>query len=364
MKNLPQFFKGKKVLITGHTGFKGGWLSQILLLWGSEVTGIALRPSTTPNLFSLLKIKLNVNNYFIDVRNLKQVKSVFKKHKPEIVFHLAAQPIVRDSYDDPVYTFATNIIGTANILEAIRSTKSVRAAVMVTTDKVYENRETTVPYKEDDRLGGHDPYSSSKASAELVINSYCKSFFNPIYYPQKHSTLIASARAGNVIGGGDWSKDRIMTDIVSSIFEHNKAITIRNPNSVRPWQHVLEPLAGYLSLACHLYKGKKNFSGAWNFGPGQDSHIMVKDLLSKTFDYLGKGSYSISKNSDHKYEASLLVLDSSKARQGLAWKSTISAPKALEHTLDWYNNYYTSADNIKFTNQQIENFFKSRKKSS
>ena len=358
MKNLPLFFKGKKVLITGHTGFKGGWLSQILLLWGADITGIALKPATQPNLFNSLKIKDRINNYFIDVRNAKKVRVVFEKHKPEIVFHLAAQPIVRESYNDPVYTFETNIIGTANVLESIRSVSSVRSAVMITTDKVYENRETRVAYKENDRLGGHDPYSGSKASAELGINSYLTSFFHPADHGKTHNTLIASARAGNVIGGGDWSKDRIMTDVVRSIFESNKNIPVRNPNSVRPWQHVLEPLAGYLTLARYLCEGKKEISGAWNFGPSKDSQVAVKNLLDKTIAHLGRGSYSLETTLDRKHEATLLKLDSSKARLHLDWQPIFSVPDALKLTLDWYKSYYESADMAGLTNKQIKNFFK------
>ena len=222
MINLQKFYKGKRVLITGHTGFKGSWLAQTLLSWGADVSGLALRPHTEPNLFDVLEIKNRIRNHFVDVRDFKKVRAVFAKEKPEIVFHLAAQPIVRDSYNEPLCTIETNTIGTANILECLRLSSSVKAGVIITTDKVYENKETTRPYKEDDRLGGHDPYSASKGAAELIISSYIRSFFNPDSYGTKHKTLIASARAGNIIGGGDWSKDRIIPDLVRAVFVQNK----------------------------------------------------------------------------------------------------------------------------------------------
>ncbi|MEK7151427.1 MAG: CDP-glucose 4,6-dehydratase, partial [Patescibacteria group bacterium] len=347
----------KRVLITGHTGFKGSWLSHVLLLWGAKVSGVALAPVTKPNLFGILKIKPRVSNYFTDVRDLKKIKAILKKEKPEIVFHLAAQPIVRVSYDNPIDTFQTNIIGTANVLEAMRSIGGVRSGVIITTDKVYKNKETGVAYKEDDMLGGHDPYGSSKAAAELVVDSYAKSFFNPANYRKARGTLIASARAGNVIGGGDWAKDRIMTDIVRSAFESKKALVVRSPDAIRPWQYVLEPLAGYLTLARGLYEGRVELSGAWNFGPQKKGHLRVEDLLLKTFKHLGRGSYVIDRDLT-KHEATLLKLDSSKANQGLSWRSFIQADDALKLTLDWYKNYYDGGDILKLTNQQIKEFFK------
>ncbi|MDP3954694.1 MAG: CDP-glucose 4,6-dehydratase [bacterium] len=357
MKNLQSFYKNKKVLITGHSGFKGSWLSQILLFWGAKVAGVSLRPATSPALFNLLKIRPRVNNYFADVRNLKKIKEIFSREKPEIIFHLAAQPIVRESYDNPALTFETNIMGTANVLEAIRFAKSVRSAVMITTDKVYENKETDVPYKEEDKLGGHDPYSSSKASAEIVINSYVKSFFNPKNYNKSHKTLIASARAGNVIGGGDWSKDRIMTDVVRAIFETKSAVIVRSPEAIRPWQFVLEPLYGYLALAKNLYNGRRELSGALNLGPQEAGHLKVKDILQRTFRHLGAGSYILERNLS-KHEATLLKLDSSKALNYLKWRSAIDANEALKLTLDWYKNYYENGDVSSLTDKQIKDFFK------
>ncbi len=313
MNDLRKFFKDKKILITGHTGFKGSWITQILLNWGANISGISLRPLTAPNLFTLLNIKSKVNNYFVDIRNFKKIKEIFIKEKPEIVFHLAAQALVRESYDAPLYTFETNTIGTANVLEAIKEVISVKAAVMITTDKVYENKKEANPYKEDDKLGGHDPYSASKAAAEIVIDSYIKSFFNLKDYNKKHKTLIASARSGNVIGGGDWSKDRLVPDIIKAIFKENKKLIIRNPDSIRPWQFVLEPLYGYMLLAKKLYEGKKEFSGAWNFGPHKENYSTVRELVEEAIKILGIGSYIV-KRDNTKHEAELLKLDITKAK--------------------------------------------------
>jgi len=356
MKNLQKFFKNKKILITGHTGFKGSWLTQILLNWNADIIGIALKPSVNPNLFNLLDIKKNIKNYFCDIRNFKKVKEIILKEKPEIVFHLAAQPLVRDSYDDPLYTFETNIIGTANVLQAIKEFGGVKSAIMITTDKVYEEKEKDYCYKESNKLGGYDPYSSSKVGAEMVINSYIKSFFSPKNYRKYHKTLIASARSGNVIGGGDWLRDRIIPDIVRMIFERNKKLIIRNPESVRPWQYVLEPLYGYMLLAKKLYEGKRELTGAWNFGPQQGSYVTVRILTKKVFKILGKGSYIIKR--DHKrHEADFLRLNISKTKKVLRWKPTFSPNQALKLTIDWYESFYNKENITDITNQQIELFF-------
>ncbi len=357
MKNLNKFFHKKRVLITGHTGFKGSWLSQILLSWGADVGGIALKPATMPNLFDLLGIKPKIHNYFCDIRDYNKVKAIFRKEKPEIVLHLAAQPIVRVSYDDPLCTLETNIIGTANVLEAIRHTKSVKAAVMITTDKVYENLNTAKPYREGDRLGGHDPYSGSKACAELVISSYAKSFFNPKNYLKTHNTLISSARAGNIIGGGDWSKDRIIPDLVRAVFEHNTPLIIRNPKATRPWQHVLQPLCGYLMLARRLYNGDADISGPWNFGPDKKCHLPVENLLRKAFAHLGNGSFVVH-SEDTKQEANLLSLDSTKAKTTLGWDGSFSVDDSVRLTLDWYADYYAGSDMVDITDRQVKKYFK------
>jgi len=356
MENLQGFFKNKKILITGHTGFKGAWLAQILLNWGSYVSGIALKPATNPNLFDLLGQKKRINNYFVDIRDFAKVKEIIQKEKPEIVFHLAAQPIVRDSYDDPLYTLETNIMGTVNVLQAIKETNTVRAAVMITTDKVYENKESGRPFKENDKLGGYDPYSASKAAAEIVIDSYVKSFFNPADYNKKHKTLIVSARAGNVIGGGDWQKDRLVPDIVRSVFKRKKII-IRSPDAVRPWQHVLEPLYGYILLAEKLYRSKKEFSGAWNFGPLNKNYLTVEELIKKALELLGQGSYGVKR--DHgKHEARLLKLDSSKAKNLLGWQPKLGMGTVLEMTFNWYKAFNDKKNIIDLTDRQINSFLK------
>lgn len=358
MENLPKFYKGKKVLITGHTGFKGSWLSQILVLWGAKVVGVSLKPNTNPNLFSLLGLKKSIKqNYFVDIRNFKKIKEIFEKENPEIVFHLAAQPIVRDSYDDPLYTFQTNTLGTANVLESIRKSKKVRAGVMITTDKVYHNNGVSSHFIESDKLGGSDPYSGSKASAELIITSYIKSFFPPASYGKNHRTLIASARAGNVIGGGDWAKDRIIPDLVRAAMENKKNLIVRNPESVRPWQFVLEPLLGYLVLAKNLYNGKTNISNAYNFGPSSANFLTVKELLSKSFAIAGFGSYVVKKD-DVKHEDVRLTLNSDLAKEHLGWGAVIPVKETITQTINWYKNYYSGGNVVEFTNKQINNFFK------
>jgi len=356
MENLQKFFKDKRVLITGHTGFKGSWLTQILLNWGADVIGIALKPSVNPSLFNLLNVKENIKNYFCDIRNFKKVKEIILKEKPEIVFHLAAQSLVRESYDYPLYTFETNIMGTANILQAIKETDTVRAAVIITTDKVYENKESGRLFKENDKLGGYDPYSASKAAAEITIASYINSFFNPVDYDKKHRTLIASARAGNVIGGGDWQRDRLMPDIIRAVFEKKEKVAIRNPNAIRPWQFVLGPLYGYLMLAQKLYKGEKEFSVAWNFGPKERNYLTVKEFVETVLKTLKRGSYVI-KRDLNKHEADFLRLDISKAKKVLKWRPTFDLKQTLKLTLDWYKSFYDGGDILDITNQQIKLFF-------
>ena len=356
MENLQEFFKNKKILITGHTGFKGSWLTQVLLNWGAKVSGIALKPNTKPSLFQSLGLEKKIRNYFCDIRNFKKISEIIKKEKPEIVFHLAAQALVRDSYDDPLYTFETNIIGTANILQAIKEIDTVRASVIITTDKVYENKESGLPFKEDDKLGGHDPYSASKAAAEIVIASYIKSFFNPVDYNKKHKTLVASARAGNVIGGGDWSNDRLVPDLIKGVFKKEKII-IRNPDAIRPWQYVLEPLYGYLLLAKKLYEGKRKFSGAWNFGPSNRNYVTVKEVVKKALELLKQGSYEIKRDST-KHEARLLRLDSKKAKELLGWQSQLDMKTILKFTFNWYKTFYEEKDIIDLTNRQINSFLR------
>ncbi len=358
MENLSKFYKGKKILITGHTGFKGSWLSQILVLWGAEVVGISLKPNTNPNLFNLLDLKNSIKkNYFADIRNFKKIEEIFRKEKPEIVFHLAAQPIVRDSYDNPLYTFQTNVLGTANVLESIRNNKGVRVGVMITTDKVYHNSGSSSHFVENDKLGGSDPYSGSKASAEMVIVSYIKSFFSPLKYGKQHRTLISSARAGNVIGGGDWAKDRIIPDLVRAAMRDKNDLIVRNLESVRPWQFVLEPLLGYLILAKNLYKGKTNIASAYNFGPSSANFLTVKELLNESFAVTGFGSYVVKKD-DTKHEDVRLTLNSNLAKDHFGWGAVIPVKETIIQTINWYKNYYSGGDVVEFTNKQINNFFK------
>ena len=354
---MKDFYKGKKVLITGHTGFKGSWLSQILLLSGAKVIGVSLPPDTEPNLFEVLHLKKTIKNYFADIRNVQKLKEIFKKEKPDIVFHLAAQPIVRKSYDDPLGTIATNVEGTANVLETIRETKEVKAAVIITTDKVYDNKEWHHAYRENDPLGGYDPYSASKAAADIIANCYIQSFFNPKDFKKKHHSLIAIARAGNVIGGGDWAEYRLIPDIVRAIYEKKKKIESRNPDAVRPWQHVMEPLSGYMMLAKGLYEGKSDLSGAWNFGPNNESFVSVRELIDEAIRILNDGTHK-TKPDHSKHEAALLKLDINKAHALLKWKPKLNFKENLDLTFLWYKHYYEkSEDIVEFTNKQITNFF-------
>lgn len=356
---MENFYRNKKVLITGHTGFKGAWLAKILLNWGAEVFGVSLPPHTTPNLFTALSLDKEIKkNYFFDIRNINKVREVMEAAKPDMVFHLAAQAIVRNSYDDPFNTHSTNILGTLNILQAVKETASVKAAVIITTDKVYENKEWLYPYREVDALGGHDPYSASKAAADIVANSYIKSFFNPANFGQGHQTLIAVARAGNVIGGGDWGQDRLIPDMIKAVFERREAVVIRHPQAVRPWQHVLEPLRGYLMLGRELYGGRPEISGAWNFGPEAESFVCVEELVKAGLKVLGRGSYQIVEDAAAKHEAAWLKLDINKASQVLQWRPRWQLGAGLAATFEWYDRFYAN-DNLinNFTNQQIRLYF-------
>lgn len=354
---MNNFYKNKRVLITGHTGFKGAWLTQVLLLWGADVIGVSLTPDTQPNLFDILDIKSRIKNYFADIRDIETMREIFTKEKPEIVFHLAAQPIVRTSYDDPLGTFSTNVMGTANILEVVKETPSVTSVVIITTDKVYENKEWHYAYRENDPLGGHDPYSSSKAAADIVANSYIQSFFNPKDFGTKHHALVAIARAGNVIGGGDWAEYRLIPDVIKAVYHTNTHVEIRNPESVRPWQHVLEPLSGYLLLGKELYEKKTAISGVWNFGPNNDSFVSVRALAEGAKEILGKGDYKINPDKT-KHEANLLKLDINKAIALLGWKPRLNFKETLNLTFIWYKHYYEKTEDIvEFTNKQINSFF-------
>lgn len=351
---FDDFYKGKKVLVTGHTGFKGSWLSIWLQELGADVVGVGLEPFSERDNFVLSgiggKIKADIR---ADIRDLQKMKSIFAEYKPEIVFHLAAQPLVRLSYEQPVETYETNVMGTINILEAVRATDSVKVCVMITTDKCYDNKEQPRGYKEDDPFGGYDPYSSSKGACEIAIQSWRRSFFNPEQF-EKHGKSIASVRAGNVIGGGDWSLDRIIPDCIRAL-EMNKTIEIRSPKSVRPWEHVLEPLSGYMLLAQKMWKSPTEYCEGWNFGPEAESVSTVWDVATELVKNFGKGELKDCSNPDAVHEAQLLMLDITKAKMRLGWKPRLDMQQCLVLVADWYKRYKT--DNVyKLCVEEIERF--------
>jgi CDP-glucose 4,6-dehydratase len=330
-------YRDKTVLVSGHTGFKGSWLSLWLTRLGARVIGYALPPPTTPCHFDLLD--LDLVSLMGDIRDRKGLSDVFSEYRPDIVFHLAAQPLVRRSYAEPVETFDINIMGTVNVLEACRQSASVRAAVVVTSDKCYESGRIDRGYREDDPLGGYDPYSASKGCAELITSSYRRSYFHPDGHGKPHGTLLASARAGNVIGGGDWQEDRLIPDIVRS-HEQRRTLLIRNPGAMRPWQHVLEPLAGYLLLGQQLLKGNRQMAGAWNFGPMGEGNITVEQVVQQFQRRKETLPYEVDRGSAHPHETGILKLDSSKARKDLGWRPVWDMERTIQKTVDWYNRYY------------------------
>jgi CDP-glucose 4,6-dehydratase len=347
-------WSGKRVLITGHTGFKGGWLSMWLQRKGAELCGFALQPPTVVNLFTDAMVAAGMRSEIGDIRASAHLAQVFREHQPEIVFHLAAQPLVRDSYADPVGTYATNVVGTASVLEAARHTPSVRAIVVVTTDKCYENREWDWPYREVDRLGGYDPYSSSKACAELVVSSYRNSFFNPAAYDQ-HGVAIASVRAGNVIGGGDWASDRLVPDIMRA-FLAGTPVSIRNPHAIRPWQHVLEPLRGYIAVAESLCENGVIDAEAWNFGPQQTDAQPVSWIVQRLAEEWGGDVRWEFDAGNHPHEAHILQLDWSKAKRRLNWSPVFSLSDALAFTAEWYKSKSKDGEMRQYTLQQIQSY--------
>ena len=322
------FWSGKRVLITGHSGFKGSWLTIWLHRLAARVTGIGLHPTTAPNLFSLAKVDTLCESHFCDLRDRGAIEPLIQAAQPEIVFHLAAQPLVRASYQDPQETFATNVMGTVHVLDALRRLDCVRVAVMVTTDKVYRNMEQAWPYREDDTLGGHDPYSASKAAAEIVIASYRDAFM------AQQGVAVASARAGNVIAGGDWAEDRLIPDAVRA-WQHNHSLILRRPRATRPWQHVLEPLAGYLCLAQKLWDHPE-LAGAYNFGPERDDTVSAHELAEMARDAYGKGRIDCREVNDGPYEAGCLALETAKSRVMLGIKPKLKLIKAVGMTMSWY----------------------------
>ncbi len=353
---LKEVYGGKKVFLTGHTGFKGSWLLKTLSLLGADVKCYALAPDTTPNLYDVILGDTLCDSIIADLRNRDQLKLAITDFQPDFVFHLAAQPLVRLSYQIPSETFEVNAIGTANLLDAVNLLSTPCYCVLITTDKVYHNNEWEYPYRENDKLGGYDPYSASKACAELVIDSYRNSFFNVKDY-QQHKKAVAVGRAGNVIGGGDWSKDRLIPDIARALAA-GKKIEIRNPNSVRPWQHVLEPLFGYLLLGAKLYKDPVLFSQAYNFGPDVNDALPVANMVDMAISSWGGGEYEINHVAGQPHEAGLLKLDISKAINDLGWRPQMNASEAVAKTIEWYKVFYSNSDDIvKFTEKQIKVFF-------
>ncbi len=349
------FWKNKTVLITGHTGFKGGWLVLWLQSLGANVIGFALPPSTQPNLFTLANIADASHSVLGDIRDFNTVQQLLLDTQPEIIIHMAAQPLVRHSYAEPLETYATNVMGTVHLLEAARSVKSVRVILNVTTDKCYDNKEWVWGYRENEALGGYDPYSSSKACAELVTAAYRNSYFHINRYDQ-HRVAIASARAGNVIGGGDWSQDRLIPDIIRSCLEKQSSVVIRNPNAQRPWQHVLEPLHGYLLLVQKLYTQPAEFSEAWNFGPDYQDTKPVSWIVDYIIKLLNNGASWMLDEQPQLHEAACLKLDCSKARSKLNWQPRWNLERGLAETVYWYRAYQAEEDMRNISLAQIESY--------
>lgn len=347
-------WNNKRVLITGHTGFKGGWLSLDIVSRGAKIVGVALEPATNPNLFTAARIESLIQSQIIDVRNFSSLLAVVRETKPEIVFHLAAQPLVRRSYAQPLETFDTNVMGTANILEAVRCVGSARVIIVVTTDKCYENREWPWGYREIDPLGGHDPYSASKAAAEMVAAAYRSSYFPPREFA-RHGVSLATVRAGNVIGGGDWSEDRLIPDMVRA-FTEGRPVVIRNPHAVRPWQHVLEPIEGYVQLAEKLWDEPAKFASAWNFGPDLSDAIPVGEVVKMFAACWGNGAGWELDSTPQSHEAGLLRLDCSKAAVELGWTPHLHIQDAVQMTADWYHYFLDGTDMMQYTTSQIASY--------
>ncbi len=352
---IYNFYRNKTVLLTGATGFKGSWMALWLHEMGAKVIDYSLAPLTNEDHFCLLNLGNKIKHIQGNILDQDKLNSVFKKYKPEIVFHLAAQALVQLSYNEPKYTFDTNVAGSVNVLEAVRETKSIKSFIYVTSDKAYKNKEWTWGYRENDELGGHDPYSASKAAAEIVFSSYNDSFFS------KNSKIgVGSVRAGNVIGGGDWALDRIIPDCIRSL-RADKPILIRNPHATRPWQHVLEPLSGYLLLALRLYKDPEKFSGSWNFGPNVKSIKTVKELSDKVISVFGKGELELKYNKNANHEASILHLNCDKSNTHLSWYPTWDFDETIERTVNWYKGKLQGNDPKNLTMRDINEFIKIKK---
>ena len=348
------FWKGKRVLLTGHTGFKGSWLSLWLQSMEAQVVGYALAPPSTPSLFEIAQVGKGMTSIIGDIRDLAQLRKLFVEYKPEIVIHMAAQALVRYSYAEPVETYATNVMGTVNLLEAVRSAGGVKAVVNVTSDKCYENREWEWGYRENEAMGGYDPYSNSKGCAELVTAAYRNSYFHPEKY-QTHGVAIASGRAGNVIGGGDWAEDRLIPDVMRAITQ-GKPVNIRNPHAIRPWQHVLEPLSGYLVLAQKLYEEGATCAEGWNFGPSDEDAKPVQWIVEKLTQSWGEGARWELDGGNHPHEAHYLKLDCSKAKARLAWNPRWHLEQALDAIIEWQRAYRDGNDMHELTLRQISTY--------
>jgi CDP-glucose 4,6-dehydratase len=348
VRDLERSYRGRKVLITGHTGFKGGWLALWLNSLGAEVHGLSLDPPTEPSFFCTTGLDQRVEWTKGDIRKRESIREAVKESDPEMIFHLAAQPIVRESYSDPIGTFETNILGTANVLDAVRSNPGIKGCLCITSDKCYENQEKGLAFQEADPMGGADPYSASKGAAEIVISSYRRSFF-------RTGALISSARAGNVIGGGDWAKDRLVPDCIRSL-QKGETIVLRNPDAVRPWQHVLDPLNGYLTLGAMMLGDDRQAEGAWNFGPPAGKEATVEELVRILVDEWRAGGWRVEPSDDLKKESRCLRLDSTKARRELGWRSVWDVRTSVRRSVDWYRQNADGADMWKFSLSQIADF--------
>jgi CDP-glucose 4,6-dehydratase len=354
---LRRVYRHQKVLVTGSTGFKGAWLALWLRTLGARVIGYALEPPTQPSLFEAIGLGQEILQIYADIRDYAKLQAIVEAHEPQMVFHLAAQSLVRLSYLEPRLTFETNVQGTVNLLEAVRHSRSVQAVVNVTSDKCYENREWVWSYRENDPLGGYDPYSSSKGCAELANAAYLRSFFNPEDYGRRHQVALASARAGNVIGGGDWGPDRLVSDCIRALTA-GQDIVIRNPRAIRPWQHVLDPLGGYLLLGAKLATDGSRYAGPWNFAPLSGQVWTVEEMVNKVITLWGQGNYKIAEDS-HFHEAQCLQLDCSKAMIELGWRPRYDLEQALDLTIAWYRQFYSrrsSSALMDFTLAQINQY--------
>ncbi|HAW51655.1 MAG TPA: CDP-glucose 4,6-dehydratase [Flavobacteriales bacterium] len=353
LKLLQETYRDKKVFLTGHTGFKGSWLAFILNHLGAQVKGYSLPPNQNQTLYELIKVSTYTDSVLADILDKKRLETELLNFQPDFVFHLAAQSLVIESYAEPALTYETNVMGTVNLLDSLRKYDKPCQVIAVTTDKVYENIEQRYAYNENDKLGGFDPYSSSKAACEIAVSSFRQSFFNPKKY-DLHQKSVSSARSGNVIGGGDRSDNRIIPDLIRAI-EKNESLEIRNPTSIRPWQHLLDPLSGYLLLGANMKKNPRNFAGAYNFGPTEDVDLSVEELVKRAHSIMGKGDYFTSELSNDRHEASLLHLDVTKAQNQLKWHPKLSADEAIRLTIEWYRE--SNSDPFSVTFKQIVEYF-------